>query len=222
MEDGSEDGHVALIKELEAAMSKEAARKGQPVTDHPDPEALVEALRKESTKRNGTTEMPSFSVTQIPDLYEPCVIPEDDLEPIPISDMRLKTHHRGKKVLLRVKTAPARVTAVVTIVEDEEGTAVLLALYQQLQEDLLTVRHPAQDSVAILKDPFFEQTAEGTYSLQVVHQSDIIWLEDHDERIPEQWRVHRKIKSSAEYRAEGEGLANKEHWLPALHSSVSP
>ncbi|ENH67367.1 hypothetical protein FOC1_g10007145 [Fusarium oxysporum f. sp. cubense race 1] len=218
MEDGSEDGHVALIKELEAAMSKEAARKGQLVTDHPDPEALVEAPRKESTKRNVTAEKASFSVTQIPDLYEPCVIPEDDLEPMPISDMRLKTHHRGKKVLLRVKTAPARVTAVVTIVEDEEGTAVLLALYQQLQEDLLTVRHPAQDSVAILKDPFFEQTAEGTYSLQVVHPSDIIWLEDHDERIPEQWRVHRKIKSSAKYRAEGEGLASKEHWLPALHS----
>ncbi|EXL92793.1 hypothetical protein FOIG_14268 [Fusarium odoratissimum NRRL 54006] len=140
--------------------------------------------------------MPSFSVTQIPDLYEPCVIPEEDLEPMPISDMRLKTHHRGKKVLLRVKTAPARVTTVVTIVEDEEGTAVLLALYQQLQEDLLTVRHPAQDSVAILKDPFFEQTAEGTYSLQVDHPSDIIWLEDHDERIPEKWRVHRKIKKS--------------------------
>ncbi|KAL5591696.1 hypothetical protein FOVSG1_010585 [Fusarium oxysporum f. sp. vasinfectum] len=166
--------------------------------------------------------MPSFSVTQIPDLYEPCVIPEEDLEPMPISDMRLKTHHRGKKVLLRVKTAPARVTTVVTIVEDEEGTAVLLALYQQLQEDLLTVRNPAQDSVAILKDPFFEQTAEGTYSLQVDHPSDIIWLEDHDERIPEKWRVHRKIKSSAEYRAEGEGIASKEHWLPALHSSVSP
>ncbi|KAI3579139.1 hypothetical protein IWW34DRAFT_805757 [Fusarium oxysporum f. sp. albedinis] len=159
MEDGSEDGHVALIKVLEAAMSKEAA------------------LRKEGTKRNGTAEKASFSVTQIPDLYEPC------------------THHRGKKVLLRVKTAPARVTAVVTNVEDEEGTVVLLALYQQFQEDLLTARHPAQDSVAILKDPFFEQTAEGTYSLQVVHPSDIIWLEDHDERIPEQWRVHRKIKT---------------------------
>ncbi|KAH7220203.1 hypothetical protein BKA60DRAFT_596496 [Fusarium oxysporum] len=197
MEDGSEDGHVALIKELEAAMSKEAARKGQPVTVHPDTEALVEAPRKESTKRNGTAEKASFSVTQIPDLYEPCVIPEEDLEPMPISDMRLKTHHRGKKVLLRVKTAPARVTAVVTIVEDEEGTAVLLALYQQLQEDLLTVKHPAQDSVAILKDPFFEQTAEGTYSLHVVHPSDIIWLEDHDERIPEQWRVHRKIKTKS-------------------------
>ncbi|RYC91278.1 hypothetical protein BFJ63_vAg5866 [Fusarium oxysporum f. sp. narcissi] len=130
--------------------------------------------------------------------------PQEDLEPMPISDMRLKTHHRGKKVLLRVKTAPARATAVVTNVEDEEGTAVLLALHQQFQEDLLTARHPAQDSVAILKDPFFEQTAEGTYSLQVVHPSDIIWLEDHDERIPEQWRVHRKIKSSAEYESPDE------------------
>ncbi|KAH7154209.1 hypothetical protein DER46DRAFT_628108 [Fusarium sp. MPI-SDFR-AT-0072] len=199
MEDGSEDGHAALMKELEAAMSKAAARKGQLVTDHPDPEALVEAFREESTKRSGTAEKASFSVTQIPDPYEPCVIPEEDLEPMPISDMRLKSHLRGKKVLLRAKTAPARVTAAVTIVEDEERTAVLLALYQQLQEDLLTVRHPAQDSVAILKDPFFEQIAEGTYSLQVDHPSDIIWIEDQDERIHEQWRVQRKIKNSAEY-----------------------
>ncbi|KAL9562488.1 hypothetical protein ACKAV7_013571 [Fusarium commune] len=189
MEDGSEDGHAALMKELEAAMSKAAARKGQLVTDHPDPEALVEAFREESTKRSGTAEKASFSVTQIPDPYEPCVIPEEDLEPMPISDMRLKSHLRGKKVLLRAKTAPTRVTAAVTIVEDEERTAVLLALYQQLQEDLLTVRHPAQDSVAILKDPFFEQIAEGTYSLQVDHPSDIIWIEDQDERIHEQYTL---------------------------------
>ncbi|KAF4439880.1 unc-45 like b [Fusarium acutatum] len=158
MEFGSEDGYAALIKELEATMSKAALSEGQ------------------------------------------------------------LTHHRGKKVLLGVKAAPARAAAIMTIMEDEEGTAVLLALHQQLQEDLLTIRHPVQDSVAILKEPFFEKIAEGAYSLTVYHPSDIVWLEDHDERIPEQWRVHRKIKNSAEYLAEGEELVSKEHWLPALHS----
>ncbi|KAG5754251.1 hypothetical protein H9Q72_006066 [Fusarium xylarioides] len=218
MESGSEDGHATLMKELEAAMSNVALCKGQLVTDHPDPEALAEAFRQETAKHNGTQEKKPIYVTQIPDPYEPCLIPEKDLELMSISNMRLQTHHRGKKVLLRVKTAPARAAAIMTIVEDEEGTAVLLALYQQLQEDLLTIRHPAQDSVAIVKDPFFEKIAEGAYSLTVYHPSDIIWLEDHDERIPEQWRVHRETKSSVEYRAEGEELANKEHWLPALHS----
>ncbi|KAF4495347.1 unc-45 like b [Fusarium agapanthi] len=218
MEFGWQDGHAALMKELEAAMSKAALSKGQLVTDHPDPEALAEAFRQETSKHNGTQEKKPIYVTQIQDPYEPCLIPEKDLELMSISDMRLQTHHRGKKALLRVKTAPARAAAIMTIVEDEEGTAVLLALHQQLQDDLLTVRHPAQDSVAIVKDPFFEKIVEGTYSLQVYHPSDIIWLEDHDERIPEKWKDHRKIKSSAEYRAEGEELASKEHWLPALHS----
>ncbi|QGI87410.1 hypothetical protein CEK25_002366 [Fusarium fujikuroi] len=110
-----------------------------------------------------------------------------------------------------VKTAPARAAAVVTIVEDEQGQ-------QQLEEDLSAVRHPAQDSVAVLKNPFFDKIAEGTYSLQVYHPSDIIWLEHHDERIPEQWRVHEKIKSNEEYHAEGTELTEKEHWLHALHS----
>ncbi|KAF5715964.1 unc-45 like b [Fusarium mundagurra] len=218
MEIGSEDGYTALMKELKAARSKAALSKGQLVTDYPHPEALAEAFRQETAKNNGTREKKPSYITQIPDPYEPCLIPEKDLELMPISDMRLQTHHRGKKVLLRVKTAPTRAAAIMTVVEDEHGTAVLLSLYQQLHLDLLTIRHPAQDSVAILKDPFFEKIAEETYSLQVYHPSDIIWLQDHDERVPEQWRVHREIKSSAEYRAEGEELANMEHWLPALHS----
>ncbi|KAF5624412.1 unc-45 like b [Fusarium sp. NRRL 52700] len=217
MEPETENDYAALIKELEAAMREAAVSKGQLVTDHPDPEAAAEAFTMEAKKHDGTSKKPIY-VTEIHDPYEPCLIPEKDLELMSISGMRLLTHHRGKKVLLRVKTAPARAAAVMTIVEDEEGTAVLLALHQQLQEDLMTLRHPAQGSVAILKDPFFEKIAEGAYCLKVYHPSDIIWLEDHDDRIPKQWRVHREIKSSAEYRAEGEELASKEHWLAALHS----
>ncbi|KLO95029.1 Uncharacterized protein LW93_3727 [Fusarium fujikuroi] len=179
MEARSEDGHAALMKELEAAMRKAAVSKGQLVTDHPDPEVLAEAFRQETARHNGTPGKKPFYVTEIQDLHELCLIPEKDLELMPISEMRLQTHHRGKKVLLRVETAPARAAAVVTIVEDEEGTAVLLALHQQLEEDLSA---------------------------------------HHDERIPEQWRVHEKIKSNDEYHAEGAELTEKEHWLHALHS----
>ncbi|KAF5587263.1 unc-45 like b [Fusarium pseudoanthophilum] len=218
MELGSEDDFAALLEKLKSDLIKAALSKGQLITDYPDPEALAEAFRQAVTKNKGAQEKKPAYVTLVPDPYEPCLIPEKDLELMSISDMRLQTHHRGKKVLLRVKTAPTRAAAIIAIVEDQEGTAVLLSLYPQLHVDLLTIRHPAQGSVAILKDPFFETIAEEAYSLQVYHPSDIIWLEDHDERIPEQWRVHREIKSSAEYRAEGEELANKEHWLPALHS----
>ncbi|EWG49142.1 hypothetical protein FVEG_16416 [Fusarium verticillioides 7600] len=214
----TEDGYAALLERLKADLIKAEPSKGQLVTDYPDPEALAEAFRQEATKNKGTQEEKPAYVTPIPDLYEPCLIPEKDLVLIPISDLRLQTHHCGKKVLFRVKTAPARAAAIMTVVEDQEGTAVLLSLYHQLHVDLLTIRHPAQGSIAILKDPFFETIAEEAYALQVYHPSDIIWLEDHDERIPEQWRVNREITNSAEYRAEGEELANKEHWLPALHS----
>lgn len=194
MEAGSEDSHAALMKELEAAMRKAAVSKGQLVTDHPNPEVLAEAFRQETARHNGTPEKKPIYVIEIQDLHEPCLIPEKDLEPMSISDMRLQTHHRGKKVLLWVKTALARAAAVVTIVEDEEGTAVLLALHQQLEEDLSAVRHPAQDSVAVLKNPFFDKIAEGTYSLQVYHPSDIIWLEHHDERIPSSGESTRRSR----------------------------
>ncbi|KAJ0272115.1 hypothetical protein COL940_010634 [Colletotrichum noveboracense] len=61
--------------------------------------------------------------------------------------------------------------AVMAIAEDEEGTAVLLQLYNQ-PEDVKADELLPQNSVHIIKEPFFKVTTDGKYSLRVDHVSD--------------------------------------------------
>ena len=72
----------------------------------------------------------------LPPPYLPSATPLKDLKKILIKDMRLETHHRGFYVLLRAVTPSHRMTAVLTIVENENSDAVPLQLYQQENEDV--------------------------------------------------------------------------------------
>ncbi|KAJ0332022.1 hypothetical protein COL922a_011556 [Colletotrichum nupharicola] len=62
--------------------------------------------------------------------------------------------------------------AVMAIAEDEEGTAVLLQLYNQ-PEDVKADELLPQNSVHIIKEPFFKVTTNSKYSLRVDHVSDL-------------------------------------------------
>ncbi|KAM0341213.1 hypothetical protein ACHAPU_010143 [Fusarium lateritium] len=103
--------------------------------------------------------------------------------------MRLEIYYRGKKIILRVRTPPDRMTAVMAIVEDEKGTAVLLQLYHQPEETIVPATEILNPNmVYILKEPFFKCATDGTYSLRVDHPSDITRLDGADDRIPSHWR----------------------------------
>lgn len=39
-----------------------------------------------------------------------------------------------------------------------------------------------------MKEPFFKCATDGSYSVRVDHVSDIVWLEQSDERVPQKWR----------------------------------
>ncbi|PHH85191.1 hypothetical protein CDD83_778 [Cordyceps sp. RAO-2017] len=141
-----------------------------------------------------------------------------------ISDMKLETHHRGKRTLLRVCTPANRMTAVMAIVEDQQGTAVLLQLYHQPEEADV----PADDIlwpglVFIVKEPFFKCASDGSYSIRVDHPSDIIWLGEDDEYVPMNWRrATVQSESSPDYRTRGNEAVKNEKWAEAhaLYSSA--
>ncbi|KAJ0331943.1 hypothetical protein KNSL1_013786 [Colletotrichum chrysophilum] len=76
--------------------------------------------------------------------------------------------------------------AVMATAEDEEGTAVLLQLYNQ-PEDVEADDLLPQSSVHIIKEPFFKVTTDGKYSLRVDHVSDDLLLSVNDERIPKRY-----------------------------------
>lgn len=73
------------------------------------------------------------------------------------------------------------------------------------------------DNVCMLKEPFFKCATDGSYSLRVDHVSDIIWLDDADERIPLKWRkpALNLNASSKNIRAQGNDAMQNQNWAEA-------
>ncbi|KAK7959153.1 uncharacterized protein PG986_004007 [Apiospora aurea] len=132
--------------------------------------------------------------------------------------MKLETHHRGMKTLLRVLTPPDRMNAAMAIVEDQEGTAVLLQLYHVPEVSVVPTEHILyKDRVCVLKEPFFKGTTDGTYSLRVDHVNDIIWLAPDDEHVPAKWRRQQIAapNESLEARMRGNKAVQNNNWAEA-------
>lgn len=142
----------------------------------------------------------------LPPHYLPSSAPLKDLEKMLIKDLQLETHHRGYYVLLRVVTRPVRMTAILTLVEDETDDVVMLQLYQQEGEDI----RPALDivregTVCIIKEPYFKTMSSGGYGLRVDHVSDLIWLSENSDQLPECWlpRIISLDKTADDWKQEG-------------------
>ncbi|KAI2779923.1 hypothetical protein F4815DRAFT_499978 [Daldinia loculata] len=179
--------HMAFIRQSKENAERARRRKGEKPRDHPPPSFLVLQFIMKLNKSASMGDMANHKLytSQVPPYYPPCIRSAQDLKPLMISEMMLENHHRGSYALVRVLTPPDRMTAVMAIVEDEEGTAILLQLYNQPEESKVAKEHilKAQD-ICIIKEPFFKVTNSGSYSLRVDHVSDIIWPEDTDNRIP--------------------------------------
>ncbi|KAF4984516.1 hypothetical protein FZEAL_312 [Fusarium zealandicum] len=223
IKDVSDDSHyVNFLKQIMHNAEQAGRRKGQAVNDHPSPSQLISSFRMKLMAKSFRPPSQQYEVatTQVPAPYLPCIVPVQDLEPISISNMRLETHHRGKKVMLRVLTPADRMTAVMAMVEDEDGTALLLQIYHQPVETVVPadeILYPGR--VCILKEPFFKcATGDGSYSLRVDHPSDVIWLDESDARVPSKWKPSRTIayNNSASIRSQGNHAVEEENWAEAF------
>jgi hypothetical protein len=262
--DGSFDPtFVKWVKTTETALAEAQTKKGQLVTDHPAKDTvnsifMIRALGKAMitpglspagdfirTACGSDYPLPNSKLVEehmtVPPIatveapYLPCTIPEKDLKPISISEMRLETHHWGSKVLLHKMSSTDRHEAVMFIVEDQAGTAVLLKLYHQPAEMEISCNWTMMNyRVCIVKNPFFQrvndtispnfsQIPQPYYSLRVDHPGDIIPLHHGDGRIPEAWKADpcRDDKTSQGYRDDGNKAFRKKDWAGAHHSSVT-
>ncbi|KAF5722004.1 TPR domain-containing protein [Fusarium mundagurra] len=222
----NESQYIGYLKQLQDAAERAARRKGQAVRDHPPSQQLVSSflMKLMANSYRPQSDENTIATTQVPAPYPPCIHSANDLEPIMISDMRLETHHRGKKIMLRVLTPPDRMTAVMAIVEDENGIAVLLQLYHQPEETIVPAAEIlSPNMVCILKEPFFKCATDGTYSLRVDHPSDIIRLDGADDRIPSHWRPSMVIsrENSTGIRKRGNEAVQVKKWAEALRLYVS-
>lgn len=179
---------------------------------------VAEFLVKMDMDRQQRKSNPYMIVTtQIPPSYPPCTRSLHDLKPIPISAMKLETHHRGSKTLIRVLTPGDRINAALAVVEDQEGTGVLLQLYNLPEESEVPADYTLYPGrVGILKEPFFKATSAGAYSLRVDHVNDIVWLAPEDEKIPARWRQRlRAPNDSFKARMDGNKAIGTNQWAKA-------
>ncbi|KAL6352613.1 hypothetical protein LRP88_13080 [Fusarium phalaenopsidis] len=213
---------IAFMNKVKDAAAKALQRKDEMVTDHPSREQAIADYTMQmhaSSSRSKKDETKALvTATQIPPSYLPCIVPAQDLEPIKITDMRLETHHRGKKVTMRVLTQPDRLLGVVALAEDEHGTAVLLQLYQLPDEALVPqaeILTPGM--ICIVKEPYYKQTTKGRYSVRVDHLGDIIWLNEGDERIPSRWKNSAATlnSDSTDIRTQGNHAVQNRNWAVA-------
>ncbi|KAK4142552.1 uncharacterized protein C8A04DRAFT_29829 [Dichotomopilus funicola] len=67
------------------------------------------------------------------------------------------------------------------------GDVLMVQLWRQHRDD----RDPLVDkgTVMLLKEPYLKGTADGKYLLRVDHVSDVVFVLDHDERMPAVWRT---------------------------------
>ncbi|KAF0326683.1 TPR domain-containing protein [Colletotrichum asianum] len=189
-------------------------RKGEIPRDHLSSSLLVGQFNAAISSRGLPDGMERMITTQVPPPYPPCTRPVRALTLLPISKMKLQEHHRGHLVIVRTLTVSHRPNAITVIVEDEEGTAVLLQLYNQPEESLVKADDfLPQGSVCLIKEPFFKDTPSGSYSLRVDHVGDIVILPSNDERVPEVWRAPRSIDGDSEQiRLQGNTAVAEQDW----------
>lgn len=134
-----------------------------------------------------------------------------------IKQLTLETHHRGTYMLLRAVTPTNTMTAVMVVVEDEEGNVVLLQLYNQ-EKELSVSEYLAGGRVMIVKEPYLKIMVDGNYGLRVDHLSDIMFLPKHDSLVPLSWRprVMEEDAPADDWKVKGNDYFNKAGYLSAI------
>ncbi|KAK2029870.1 hypothetical protein LX32DRAFT_692917 [Colletotrichum zoysiae] len=209
---------AAYFQQLQIAAERARSMKGQIPRDHPSPFMLVGDFNMARARAMIEMAMKPrqyhVKTSQMPSAYLPCNRSENELQPLPISKMRLEEHHRGTYVLVRTMTMPNKINVILAIAEDEEGTAVLLQLYNQPEEPEFDIEDILpQGSVCLIKEPFFKKATDGKYSLRVDHVGDFCLLARDDERIPQRWRsVPHFAPNSESIRARGNTAVGQKKW----------
>lgn len=206
---------VKQKKNLQAAL----LRKGQSPQWHPREMMLAQFLWRLSKKADASADNNFHIATSfVPPPYPPCVTPFSQLTKAMIRDLVLETQHRGKYLLLRCATPQSRMTAVMTMVEDERDEMVMLQLYHQEHPDQPHEEILVQGRIVIVKEPYLKEAVTGGYALRVDHVSDVEFLSPTDERIPPRWRKSPPEKTAAAWKIAGNAHFNKSRYGAAIEA----
>ncbi|KAJ5542819.1 hypothetical protein N7535_005243 [Penicillium sp. DV-2018c] len=180
--------YLNILQKQKQNLKNARAVKGRPArpTKTKD-EILMDFLIQMMIKTSAPADTMNIRSSFLPPAYPPCVRPFSELNKIMIDSLRLETHHRGRYLLLRTITPTNTMTAVMAIVEDEDGGVLVLQLYNQ-EEELSGAQTLREGTVLVVKEPYVKVMADGNYGIRVDHLSDFRFIPEFDELVPLSWR----------------------------------
>jgi tetratricopeptide (TPR) repeat protein len=176
----------------------------------PDPDMM-------ETQGKTANTIPAIGVGQP---YPPCTAPLSELEPMNMTDLKMETHHRGRK--LTVKRHSPVVTLVArswTMVQNEDGTDAerleILLHKSRYGEDILE-----STKQFIIKEPYFTLTDQGEPTLRIDHPSDLVVC--HEDVVnPKQFDEAEKAEKAATRFKTAGNNALKQQDLPLAHEKYT-
>ncbi|OIW23927.1 SET domain-containing protein [Coniochaeta ligniaria NRRL 30616] len=144
-----------------------------------------------------------------------------DLEIVPLSDLRIEEHHRGKGVVVKVISPPYVGAGVISLVEDELGNADKIAIYNHSDSSILS--GVPEGCIVAVKEPYYKYNGSGEdYMICVDHPSDVILLRFTDPIIPELLRLGPLLKSAVDWRSAGDKAFIERDFPTAVFWQVLP
>jgi tetratricopeptide (TPR) repeat protein len=119
--------------------------------------------------------LPTVAIVQP---YPPCTASLEDLEAMSFTDLKMETHHHGKKLVIK-RASPVVGLAVRSwcMVQDEEGKET-----ERLDFGWHKLRHNEEvlelTKLFVVKEPYFTMTDDGEPTIRIDHPSDLVSLTD--------------------------------------------
>ena len=181
--------YMALLKQQKENLAKAQAVRGEKATPKVSRDEIIRhfMLHLMMDSRQSSTSSTMIRSSFIPPAYPPSVVSLGSLRKTKFGDLFLETHHRGRYILVRTVTPFRRITAILTIVEDEDKRVLLLQLYNRGKQ-ISQPQDLPEGAVLVVKEPYVKVSADGNYVIRVDHLSDLIFIPDFDERVPLPWR----------------------------------
>jgi hypothetical protein len=218
------DKYINLMKRQQEVLQAARKRSGECPRDRRSRLQLVERFMMQhmldQLRISDKRETHDLHSTFVSSPYLPSIAPLKDLKKLFIQDLRLETHHSGTYILLRSITPPTRMTAIMSIMEDEKEEAIMLQVYQQAEEKERPVADILKEKdIVLIKEPYFKIMGDGEYGLRVDHVSDIMWIEAGDERVPLPWypQIKDSDKTANDWKLEGNENMKRDKYWSAIH-----
>ncbi|KAL4940009.1 hypothetical protein BDV06DRAFT_230691 [Aspergillus oleicola] len=205
---------AAYVKNLEfqkANLAKAQSQKGQrPKSTLSRNELIMQFMIQRMNTGNKHHEFGSMRTSFVPPAYLPSVKPLSELKKVMLRTLTLETHHRGSYVVLRAVTPTITITGTMLLVEDENDDVMKLTLYNQ-EKDLTEYGRSVEGIVMVVKEPYLKVMGDGCHGIRVDHLSDILFLSEHDSRMPVLWgpRVIDVKMSANDWKTKGNDHFNK-------------